>query len=270
MYCPTSSPLTIQFTCRSVALGAIFISYRRSDTAGESGRLSDDLIARFGAAQVFMDVDAIQPGRDFRKAIYENIGASSVVLAMIGPDWEDARGTTGTRRLDNENDYVRLEIATALQRDIPVVPVLVRGARPPKTDQLPEQIRDLAYRNSVELTHARWKSDVQVLIRARAPYLEAGAESHAETVTPAKGVTEIRPASDSGVVAPASAPPHGVDGAVIERISHELAFYIGPIAELVVKRAAKRCASLTDLCNVAAQEIEGSSERARFLAACRR
>jgi hypothetical protein len=245
-------------------LGAIFISYRRSDSAGEAGRLSDDLIACFGARRVFMDVDAIQPGRDFRKAIHENVGACCVFLVMIGPDWLDVKSTNGLRRLDYENDYVRLEIATALRRDVPVVPVLVRGAHMPKADDLPEEIRELAYRNSVELTHARWKSDVQVLIHALNPYLEDAGESLSS-----KAVVEIKP---EPVFPPPAATGFsiGVEGALIDRVSHELAFYIGPIAELVVKRAAKRCATLPDLCNLVAEEIDASADRARFLASCRR
>lgn len=236
-------------------MGTIFLSYRRSDSAGESGRLSDDLIARFGAERVFMDVDAIQPGVDFRKAIRTNVGGCGVLLAVIGPGWLDAKAAGGERRLDNANDYVRLEIATALGREIPVVPVLVGGARMPKADQLPEDIRELAYRNSVELTHARWKSDVQVLGLALAPYVEAQPEP--EPQLPAAAI----PAD--------AARPSGFDASLVSRVTHELACYIGPIAEVVVKRAAKRAASMPDLCNLVAQEIEANADRARFLANCR-
>jgi hypothetical protein len=243
------------FRLRSIALGSIFISYRRSDSAGESGRLSDDLIARFGANHIFMDVDAIQPGIDFRRAIRENVGRCRLLLAVLGPDWLEAKGKDGSRRLDSENDYVRLEIATALGREIPVVPVLVRGARMPKADQLPENIRELAYRNSVELTHARWKSDVQVLGQALEPYLEVYPSREASVPS-------------APAVIPAAAPCF--DAAVVSRVSHELACYIGPIAEVVVKRAAKRCESLPDLCDLVAQEIEATGDRARFLASCRR
>jgi hypothetical protein len=251
-----------------MALGSIFISYRRSDSAGEAGRLSDDLTARFGAERVFMDVDAIQPGKDFRKAIRENVGGCSLLLAMIGPDWVDTKSTAGTRRLESENDYVRLEIAAALARDIPVVPVLIRGARMPKADQLPEDIRELAYRNSVDLTHARWRSDAQVLLQALAPYVESAA-----TEVPGEGIVpaSVTPAVTAPGTTPASAVSNpAFDSALMTRVTHELACHIGPIAELVVKRAAKRCSSLTDLCNLVAQEIESSTERARFLAACRR
>ena len=218
-----------------------------------------------------MDVDAIQPGRDFRKAIHENVGGCSVLLAMIGPDWLETKDADGGRRLDNENDYVRLEIAAALKRDIPVVPVIVRGARMPKAHQLPEELRDLAYRNSVELTHARWKSDVQVLIRALSPYL-CETDYRVDESETSHGP---KPLAVPHVAPPVTHAPTAisvavVDEAAIGRVSRELAFYIGPIAELVVKRAAKRYASLPELCNAVAQEIEGAADRAKFLTACRR
>ena len=247
----------------SIALGAIFISYRRSDSAGEAGRLSDDLSARFGSHAVFMDVDAIQPGIDFRKAIRENVGGCSVLLAVMGAEWLGTRSNDGTRRLDSENDYVRLEIATALKREIPVVPVLVRGAHMPKAEDLPEDIRELAYRNSVELTHARWKSDVQLLGHALAPYLGSvsTAAPTAERLEPI-----AKPATESPLAPHAAS--SGFDGALINRVAHELAFYIGPIAEVVVKRAAKRCSTPTELCNLVSHEIDANADRARFLAAC--
>lgn len=223
--------------------------------------MSDDLGARFGTTKVFMDVDAIQVGRDFRKAIHENVGECSILLAIIGSEWVDARSADGVRRLDSDSDYVRLEIAAALRRDIPVVPVLVRGAHMPYADQLPEDIRDLAYRNAVELTHARWKSDVQVLSQALAPSME---EAPASAPSQAQAVPETRPVSQN------ASTPTSLDRAVMDRVIHELASYIGPIAELVVKRAARRCNSLAELCNVVAQEIDGDADRASFVASCRR
>lgn len=143
---------------------AIFISYRRNDTEGEAGRLFDDLVSEFGENSVFMDVTAIEAGRDFRKAIDESIATCGVLLAIIGKNWVDARDDSGHRRLDDATDFVRLETAAALRRDIPVIPVIVRGATMPRPEQLPEDVRDLAYRNCAELTHARWNSDVQLLI----------------------------------------------------------------------------------------------------------
>jgi hypothetical protein len=145
---------------------AIFLSYRRDDAEGEAGRLFDDLTSEFGTDKVFMDVTGIEPGRDFRKVIDQNVASCGVLLAMMGKGWIDAKDDTGRRRLDDPLDFVRLETASALKRDIPVIPVLVHGGRMPRPEQLPEDLRDLAYRNGVELTHARWDSDVQLLIKA--------------------------------------------------------------------------------------------------------
>ena len=120
---------------------AIFISYRRDDAEGEAGRLFDDLTAQFGADKVFMDVAGIEPGRDFRKVIDQNVSSCGVLLALIGKDWIDVKDEAGQRRLDNPFDFVRLETASALKRDIPVIPVLVHGGRMPKAEQLPDDLR---------------------------------------------------------------------------------------------------------------------------------
>lgn len=240
-----------------LVLHAIFISYRRDDSEGEAGRLSDDLAESFKQDSVFMDVDAIQPGRDFRKAIDESIHKCTVLLAIIGREWLESKDASGRRRLEDENDFVRLEIASALQRDIPVVPVLVRSAKMPRAEQLPADLRELAYRNAVELTHARWKSDVQLLIRAL---------RNLASQPEASSASELRRKS----LVDAGASSTGIEMAVLERVSKQLAAYIGPVAEIVVKRAAKQCGSLTDLCNLVAQEIEASGDRAKFLDISRR
>jgi hypothetical protein len=155
---------------------AIFISYRREDAEGQAGRLFDDLVADFGDDSVFMDVAGLEPGRDFRRAIDEQVASCGVLLAVIGKDWLDAKGESGQRRLDDPMDFVRLETASALKRDIPVIPVLVRGASMPRVEDLPEDLKELAFRNGVELTHARWDSDVQVLVKALRPYVQAKPE----------------------------------------------------------------------------------------------
>jgi hypothetical protein len=153
---------------------AIFISYRRDDAEGQAGRLFDDLTKHFGENAVFMDVAGIAAGRDFRRVIEEHVASCGVLLAMIGKNWLDAKDESGRRRLDDPADFVRLETASALRRDIPVIPVLVQGARMPRKDQLPEDLAELAFRNGVELTHARWDSDVQVLIKALSPHVDSG------------------------------------------------------------------------------------------------
>jgi hypothetical protein len=152
---------------------SIFISYRREDSEGQAGRLFDDLATHFGRDSVFMDVAGIEPGRDFRQAIDQHVASCGVLLAMIGRVWMNAADASGRRRLDDPMDFVRLETAAALKRDIPVIPVLVHGAQMPRADELPQDLTNLAYRNAVELTHARWESDVQVLIRALHPYVES-------------------------------------------------------------------------------------------------
>ena len=151
---------------------AIFISYRRDDTEGYAGRLFRDLRERFGKDAVFMDVAGIDPGRDFRRVIEEQVASCGVLLALIGKTWLTLADDTGTRRLDDPNDFVRLETASALKRDIPVIPVLVQQAEMPRAEHLPDGLKDLAFRNSVELTHARWESDVELLIAALSRYVD--------------------------------------------------------------------------------------------------
>lgn len=160
----------------------IFLSYHRDDTEGQAGRLYDALAARFGESAVFMDVSDIAPGRDFRWVIDEQVNTCGVLLALIGKHWLDARCADGKRRLDDTGDFVRLETVSALQRGIPVVPVLVHGARMPKADELPQELQPLAYRNGVELTHARWDSDVEVLIKALEPYVDTAPRQHERDV----------------------------------------------------------------------------------------
>src|SRR5215204_3606026 len=150
---------------------AIFISYRREDTEGQAGRLYDDLATQFGEDSVFMDVAGIEPGRDFRRAIDEQVASCGVLLALIGKRWLDAGDESGRRRLDDPTDFVRVETTSALRRDIPVIPVLVQGASMPRAEQLPPDMAELAYRNGVELSHARWDSDLQVLIRTLRPHV---------------------------------------------------------------------------------------------------
>ena len=145
---------------------AIFISYRRDDSEGYAGRLFQDLCERFGRDSVFMDVAGIEPGRDFRRVIEQQVASCGVLLAVIGKAWLSAADREGKRRLDDAYDFVRLETASALKRDIPVIPVLVQQAAMPRAEDLPDDLKDLAFRNSVELTHARWDSDVELLVAA--------------------------------------------------------------------------------------------------------
>src|SRR6266850_7181377 len=128
----------------------IAISYRREDSLPIAGRLYDRLQAKFGKKNVFMDFDSIPPGADFRQHIKQMIERSKLVIAIIGPHWLGEQPDT-SRRIDNPADFVRLEIAYALQRGIPVIPVLVNNALMPPPEKLPQEIEGLAFRNALTL-----------------------------------------------------------------------------------------------------------------------
>jgi hypothetical protein len=157
--------------------GRIFINYRRGDDPGYTGRLFDRLQEVFAPEQLFLDVDNIAPGLDFVRVLDERIAESDVVLAVIGKGWIDARDATGARRLDNADDFVRVEIASALNQDKRVIPVLVGEAAMPRPEELPEVLRPLARRNAVRLTHERFRSDTQGLIKAIQQALEEKAST---------------------------------------------------------------------------------------------
>ncbi len=144
----------------------VFISYRRDDSAGHAGRIYDHLMAHFGQGQVFMDVDTIKPGLDFVEVVQEAVEACDALIAVIGREWLGASDESGRKRLENPEDLVRLEIATALERDIRVIPVLVQGSRMPVATDLPEGLKSLARRNSVEVSDNRFRTDVEHLIEA--------------------------------------------------------------------------------------------------------
>ncbi|MGH6673667.1 MAG: TIR domain-containing protein, partial [Xanthobacteraceae bacterium] len=152
--------------------GKIFINYRRGDDPGYTGRLFDRLQDVFEPDQLFLDVDNIAPGLDFVRVLNERVADCDVVLAVIGKNWIDARDQSGARRLDDPDDFVRIELASALDQDKRVIPVLVGGAPMPRPDDLPEPLRPLARRNAVRLTHERFRSDVQGLVKALQQSLE--------------------------------------------------------------------------------------------------
>ncbi len=145
------------------SFGGIFICYRREDTAGQAGRLYDRLSARFGKDRIFMDVDSIPFGVDFTEKIIGDLSKCNVLLALIGPRWSAINDSEG-RRIDSPNDPVRIEIETALQLGIRVVPVLVDGAEIPQADDLPAALRPLTRYNAHELNHTSFSSDATRLI----------------------------------------------------------------------------------------------------------
>ena len=128
----------------------IAISYRREDSTSITGRVYDRLQSEFGKPNVFMDFDSIPYGVDFREHITKTLDRAKVVVVMIGPDWMGQRSRK-VRRIDDPTDFVRLEVACALQRKIPIIPVLVNNAKMPAADALPKDIAELAFRNGLVL-----------------------------------------------------------------------------------------------------------------------
>jgi hypothetical protein len=141
----------------------VFISYRRQDSAGHAGRLFDRLRARLGDDRVFMDVTGIDAGVDFVHTLEQAVGSCEVLLAIIGPGWLASSNGKG-RRLDDPEDFVRIEIAAALARNVRVIPVLIAGASLPSAQALPDDLALLGRRQAVELRDARWDSDTEDLV----------------------------------------------------------------------------------------------------------
>ncbi|UVT16520.1 MAG: TIR domain-containing protein [Nitrospira sp.] len=144
----------------------VFISYRREDSAGWTGRLAGFLREQLGNNQVFMDIDTIPAGVDFAEYIRTSIGSCEALVVVIGPRWLTATDARGQRRLQDTNDYIRMEITTAISRNLKVIPVLVGGATMPRSEDLPDDLKTLAGRNALEITDRRWDYDAKVLVSA--------------------------------------------------------------------------------------------------------
>ncbi len=158
-------------------MSGIFISYRREDSAGYVGPLGDALVRRFAPQLVFFpevifrDILTMGPGVDIPSAIARAVTECDVMLVLIGEKWLTAE-QDGRRRLDNEDDYVRLEIAAGLDREILMMPLLVGGARMPSRRDLPHALAGLADRKGHRLTDERWHYDVDRLVAALPPSVQ--------------------------------------------------------------------------------------------------
>jgi hypothetical protein len=147
-------------------MNSIFISYRRQDAAGHAGRLFDRLVVRYGDAHVFMDHHDLPPGVDFATAIESNLMQASVVLAVMGPHWIDARDADGRPRLAQPEDFVRRELLSALAAGKRVIPVLVGGAQIPAEEQLPTELAALVRLQACELRDSRFDDDLKALLES--------------------------------------------------------------------------------------------------------
>jgi hypothetical protein len=170
----------------------IFISYRHKDTQGEASRLADDLRAALAGVQIFRDVETIAPGEDFVAALERALSECSVMLVLIGPIWLETRDAQGRRKIDDPNDWTRLEVATGLRRGVRVIPVTCRDAALPSTDELPEDLRELRRRQAFQLDNDRWRYDFEQLVDKLVQvesFRRAAARAPAEAAAPAPAKT---------------------------------------------------------------------------------
>lgn len=140
--------------------GRIFINYRRDDVVGVAGRLGDSLNRYFGDGRVFRDIEGIAAGADFEQVLRDTAGQADAMIVLIGPRWLSCVDAQGRARLHDPHDWVAREIASALERGIPIYPVLVEQARMPRTDELPPALQPLVRHNALSISDQRWASDV--------------------------------------------------------------------------------------------------------------
>jgi len=145
--------------------GKIFISYRRDDARGVAGRLMDTLSEYFGAGRVFRDIEGIEGGANFEQVLSGTIGSADAVIVLIGPDWLKVTDASGQRRLDDPNDWVAHEIAAALQKELPVFPVLIEETPMPRAQDLPDALKPLVRHNAISISDRRWTFDVTRLAK---------------------------------------------------------------------------------------------------------
>lgn len=147
------------------APGRIFINYRRDDAVGVAGRLSDSLSRYFGDGRIFRDVDGIAAGANFEEVLKSTTHAADAMIVLIGRQWATVAGPQGQPRLHDPDDWVAREIAAALEKKIPVYPVLIENAVMPRAEELPASLQPLVRHNAISITDHRWSADVTRLAK---------------------------------------------------------------------------------------------------------
>ena len=189
-------------------MNGIFLSYRRDDAAGWTGRLADDLRREFPGHHVFYDLASIEIGEDFVDAMRRSLADCAVVLVMIGRNWLNTKDDAGNRRLDDPEDWVRIEVAEALQRQgLRVVPVLVGGASMPRAVDLPEPLKLLARGNAHEISDRRWEYDVTQLVAALKKIPSLSGATITAVPPSAPGIPEKTQPAERTARSPAELPP---------------------------------------------------------------
>jgi TIR domain len=170
-------------------MAKIAISYRRTDS-DVTGRIFDRFVQRYGKDSVFRDIDNIPFGIDFRKVVNDALRGTDVLIAIVGPNWRGTRKRGGAR-INDANDLVRIEVETALQRNIPVIPALVGGAMMPKPTELPDGLRDFSFRNAANIDSGRnFDTDIERLMRSMDRLLEGKTVETRPAETTSSGDTE--------------------------------------------------------------------------------
>ena len=156
-------------------MSRIFISYRRQESSKDATALFERLARQFGPTAVFMDVEGMTLGLDFQEELNRQLDGCAVMLALMGPDWAELKDDDGERRLENPHDFVRIEIATALRRNIPLIPIFVDGARMPKAHRLPADLAKLPLRHGMPMDHLNWRAQTAQLVAALEKLMGGGA-----------------------------------------------------------------------------------------------
>jgi WD40 repeat protein len=236
--------------------GKIFLSYRREDTAGFALALFARLEQSFSAESLFMDVEGgIGAGQDFVRVIEEQVGACDAMLVLIGPDWLTVKDEAGHRRLDNPEDFVRIEVGSALRFGRRVIPVLVQRTEMPRADVLPQPLKALTRCNAVGLTAERFKADAQGLIKALERALAEVQEAKHKSETETAAAEKLRAAEEA---AKAEAAARAVRNAAIEGLSPGLIDKAEELASWDFIKASER---LEDFRDHLARFPQGVSER---------
>ena len=222
-------------------MAGIFICYRREDSGANAGRINDWIRQELGEEAVFFDVDSIQPGDDFIAAIERRVSDCDVLLAVIGKDWLSGRDRDGLRRIDNPEDFVHAELATALRRNVRIIPVLVEGATMPRRSELPDVLGDLVRRHAFELSHSRFRDEMARLLQILANTVPAE-KSGTCRVNPIDGLTYVYIAPGRFTM---GASPGDTECRDSERPAHEVqitrGFWIGqtPVTQAAYAKVMK-------------------------------
>lgn len=202
----------------------IFISYRRDDAAGYARAVCDELARHFGAERVFMDVDDIGAGQAFDDAIRQAVGASRVLLVVMGKRWQGERAGAAPR-INDAGDFVRLEVAAALAAGLRVIPLLIDGATIPTEAQLPDELRALARRNALGIDYSRFAADIERLVAAVRDALGEPAPMPASTAA-------LLPSSPGSTTAPPGTPRRAV--AVSMAVAMAVSIFAAVIVALIM------------------------------------